>query len=270
MLKISIVNFLISATVFFVFYGLSFRKELAKYWIPYIKLKKKIPSIRQLSIICITVYGISVVTITWLLQNLLASLMISVLPSLFPFIIFDIYKKYQTNKEQQQVTSLVMVLSKWSLLKNDLIYCLKKASFSDLKNPVKGKIKTAYLRINTGMTIDKALNLLEDEAFGDNLKYLVKNIRFSAKKGGDLSALFKSAEEQYFAIDEELFKRKISSFRDQITIYCLMLFVIVLAIWFISNDKRVMTFYLETGMGQNFIGLFCLMYALATLLVVRK
>ncbi len=270
MQKISIVTLLINATIFCFFYVLSVRKELAKFWTTYMSQKRKTPSIKQLMIICVTIYGISVVSITLSLQNLLASLMISVLPSLFPFIIFDIYKKYQTNKEQQQVTSLVMVLSKWSLLKNDLIYCLKKASYSDLKNPVKAKIQTAYLRINTGMAIDQALNLLEEEAFGENLKYLVKNIRFSAKKGGDLSALFKSTEEQYFAIDEELFKRKISSFRDQITIYCLMLFVIVMAVWFISNDSRVMAFYFGTGMGQNFIGLFCLMYALATLLVVKK
>lgn len=270
MLKINITTLIINASVFCFFYGLSFKDEVAKFWTLYKSQKKKVLSKKYLIIICLVIYGISVISITLILHNLLASLMISVLPSLFPFIIFDIYIKYQTSKEQQQVTSLVMVLSKWSLLKNDLIYCLKKASFSDLKNPIKANIKTTYLRINTGMAIDQALNILEEEAYGENLKYLVKNIRFSAKKGGDLSALFKSTEEQYFAIDEELFKRKISSFRDQITIYCLMFFVIAMAIWFISNDSRVMSFYLGTNLGQNFIGLFCLMYALATLLMVRK
>jgi Flp pilus assembly protein TadB len=178
--------------------------------------------------------------------------------------------QYYTEKEQQQVTELVMILSKWSLVKNDLIYCIRKACESDLKNPIKRLLHDTYIRISSGMSMEKALLQLEEDAFGDNLKYLVKNIKFSAKKGGDLSTLFKNTEEQYFKIDEELFKRKISSYRDQITIYLVMIMVLVIALWFITRDASVYAFYVKTILGQNLIGLFCVMYCGGVILTVKK
>jgi len=216
------------------------------------------------------VYILFTILIYTIIKNPLASILISFLPSIIPYIIYDVIYQYNMEKEQKQVTMLVALLSKWSLVKNDLIFCIKKVGESDIKNPIRKLMSETYIRINSGMSTEKALHQLEKEAFGDNLKYLVKNIKFSAKKGGNLVTLFKNAEEQYFKIDEELFKRKISSYRDQITIYVVMVFVLLIGVWFISRDSSVYMFYLQTSLGQNLIGVFCVMYCLGVVLTVKK
>ncbi|MBN2851545.1 MAG: type II secretion system F family protein [Clostridia bacterium] len=266
----SIGLFFISIILFFIVYCVSYDHTIKEKLNMVAKIQFSSISKVNLLIVCFVFYVSSGIMIFLFINNILAAFLISFIPGIIPFLIYDIIYSYLLEKEQKQVTELIMTLSKWSGVRNDLIFCFKKACESDLRNPIKKLINTAYVRINSGMNIDRALLKFEQEAFGENLRYLIKNIRFSAKKGGNLSKFFRNAEEQYFKIDEEMFKRKISSYQDQMTIYAVMVAVLVIGFWFISQDSRVYSFYLETRTGQNLIGMFCLMYCIGVYLTVKK
>ena len=262
--------FMVNMAVFFIVFCIFYDNQI----------KNKILSIRKFEIYninfkiiviaCLILYIISFILIYISIKNVFAVVLMSLLPTLLPYIIYDIILQAMLEKEQKQVTVLVMILAKWSLVRNDLIYCIKKACESDIKNPIKRLVNRTYIRINSGMNPIKALEVLEKEAFSENFKYLVKNIQFSAKKGGNLSLFFKSAEKQYFLVDEELYKRKISSYRDKVTIYIVMISVLLIAVIFISKEQRIVEFYFKTMLGQNLIGIFCFMYCVGILLTVKK
>jgi len=263
------VIFITNVFVFFVVYCILYNKQIKK---SILQIKKfEIYQINYKIIIstCIAVYLSIFILIYISMGNIFASIFISFLPALIPYIIFDIIIQALREEEKKQITQLVMILAKWSIVRNDLIFCIRKVCESEIKNPTKRLINRTYIRINSGMNPIKALQIMEKEAFSDNFIYLIKNIGFSAKKGGNLSLFFRNAEKQYFQIDEELYKRKISSYRDRVSIYIVMVGVLLIAFAFISKEPRIFEFYLKTQLGQNLTGIFCFMYCIGILLTIK-
>ncbi|MFO7612243.1 MAG: hypothetical protein R6W99_07155, partial [Clostridia bacterium] len=178
--------------------------------------------------------------------------------------------RVKEEKEAGQITFFLMTMSKWSGIKNDLVYCLKKTDEAGLGNPIGRMIRTTLGRIYSGMEPSSAFGLLENEVYGEEMRYLVKNIRFSAEKGGSLQDLFKGMEEQYFKIDEECFKRKISTLRDRLAVYMTILMVMASGIWFIGGNPAARQFYTGTFQGNMLLLGFVVLFAASVAFVLGK
>ncbi|MDX1359619.1 MAG: hypothetical protein R3232_12365, partial [Clostridia bacterium] len=177
------------------------------------------PGSRTVFVIC----GLSYVAGTWILfgvvGGIVPAMVLGIIPAVGAYAAVDLVERIREDRETRQITYFLMTMSKWSGVKNDLVYCLRKTDETQLKNPLGKLVKNTLGRIYGGMEPAIALTLLEQESYGPDMRYLVRNIRFSAEKGGDLSRLFRGMEEQFFKIDEEFFKRRISTLRDRFAVY---------------------------------------------------
>jgi Flp pilus assembly protein TadB len=218
----------------------------------------------------ITVFTVSVLCINLLVNSIIAAISLAILPVLGLYSIIDISEKYIEDKEIKQITFFLMTMAKWSGVKNDLVYCLKKIGEIGMKKPLGPMVRTTLGRIYGGMTPSAAIGLLEKESRSDDLRYLVKNIRFAADKGGNLQKLFKGMEEQYFKIDEEYFKRKISTLRDRTAVYMTIFMVIGIGIWFIGSNPAAGTFYLNTLTGNLLLAAFVLVFVAGIMIMMKR
>jgi hypothetical protein len=75
-------------------------------------------------------------------------------------------------------------------------------------------------------------------------------------------------EKQFYKIDEEYNRRKISTYKDRLLIYFIMFAVIVIAYFFINLTPQIGDFYLRTLEGKLLLMVFSGMYALGFYLTV--
>lgn len=222
------------------------------------------------ALICCTVYAVSSITLNLIVHSVIAALAIGLLPVIGLYSVIDLTERYREDMEIKQISFFLMTMAKWSGIKNDLVYCLKKTKETDMKNPIGAMINTTLGRIYGGMTPVAAFSLLEKESRSEDMRYLVKNIRFSAEKGGSLQMLFKGMEEQYFKIDEEFFKRKISTLRDRIAVYITIFLVIGTGIWFIGSNPAASMFYMKTINGNLLLAAFTMVFGAGIMVMIKR
>jgi hypothetical protein len=220
--------------------------------------------------LCLVIFTASAYGFFISTESIILSLALGAITASLPYTAYDIYRNIAEEREQRQITILLMVLAKWSTVRNDLIYCLQKADKSSLKKPVCRIIGNAVSRIGKGMDPVKAMDIMESEGYGESFRYVVRNIRNSVIKGGDLMQLFKNLEEQFFRISEELYKRKISTLKDRTAVYLSVFMVFGTGYYFLWGNPRVYDFYFNTAAGKNLLGVFCLMFLLAGMLFLRR
>lgn len=229
-----------------IFKEINIRHKLMELRKPFIKL----PSKTTIIIICLFVYILAFIIISEISGNKTLAVAIGIFPAAVMFSALDLFSRFMEKRETSQITYFLMNMAKWSCVKNDLVYCLDKTNSSGIRGPMGKLVKNALGRIYTGMDISAAIQLMETEALSEDMRYLARNIRFAAEKGGDLRKLFKGMEEQFFMIDEEYFKRKISTLRDRMAVYLMMIMVLVAAIWFIASNPVAQEFYTGNAIGQ--------------------
>ncbi len=230
---------------------------------------RRISPQKLIKLVCMIVYVISLFIFSAFINSFLIVLTISIMPVIVVYAVMDIISRMIKDRERKQITFFIMTMSKWSSIKNDLIYCLKKTSESKMKKPMGAIVENVIGRIYSGMTPKNAIELMEKEARSDDLKYLASNIRFAAEKGGNLSQLFKSMEEQYFRVDEEYYKRKISTLRDRIVVYMTILIVAIGGTWYVTQNVAARDFYLTTTNGNLFLMIFTLIFGAGVLVMLK-
>lgn len=199
-----------------------------------------------------------------------AAISISVLPAFCVYGAFDMVSRARQNKESCQITYFLMTMSKWSAVRNDMVFCLRKTSEAGIERPLGTLVDRTLGRINGGMDIIKAFSILEKESSSEDMRYLSRSIRFAAEKGGNLHKLFTGMEQQYFRIDEETFKRKISTVRDRGAVYITVIIVIATAFWFLLNNPTAGEFYLNTSFGNSLLLVFSAVFAAALLFMTGR
>ena len=220
--------------------------------------------------LCFAVFLMTAISFSIFIKSIMAAIALGLLPVIGVYSLIDITERYWEDREMKQITFFLMTMAKWSSVKNDLVYCLKKTSESNMKKPLGTMVTTTLGRIYGGMTPGAAFGLLEEESRSEDFQYMIKNIRFAAEKGGNLQKLFKSMEEQYFKIDEEYFKRKISTLRDRIAVYVTIFMVIGTGIWFIGNNSVAGTFYLRTLNGNMLLIAFVLVFGAGIMVMMKR
>ncbi|MFO7636804.1 MAG: type II secretion system F family protein [Clostridia bacterium] len=221
-------------------------------------------------VLCAGVFLFTGTLLNMSLDHVFASFALSLVPASIPYVILDIRSNYRAEREQKQIVSLLMLLSRWSCVKNDLMFCLQKAAEAGLKKPLGETVGNAVARIRGGMETEEAMGLMENESLGEDFRYVVKNIRIAALKGGDISHLFQNLEEQFFRISEETYKRKISTFRDRVFVYVVILLVLWVGFVLVAQNPSASQFYLGTPIGKNLAGAFGMVFFLTGMLYLRK
>jgi hypothetical protein len=199
---------------------------------------------------------------------ILTSVSVALMPAVLPYVVHDIYKNVMYAKEQKSIVDLLLLLSKWSAVKNDVVFCLNKADRSNLKQPLKRLIYDACNRISKGMGVSDALSIFEKEAQSEELRYVMMNIRYAYEKGGDLYSIFKSMENQFFKLDEEIYRRKISTSKDRYAVYATILLVLVTFYYFVFKNESVRSFYMSTDSGKLYLALFAFLFFLGTITTI--
>ncbi|MDX1357382.1 MAG: hypothetical protein R3232_00985 [Clostridia bacterium] len=195
------IYFLIYLILFFVGYIVFYNIKIRDKILGWKNIRRKKLGYRDIALSGIAVYSVASILFAGLLNSLIAALAAALLPVIGICSVLDIAGKRIEDREMKQITFFLMTMAKWSSVKNDLVYCLKKTDEAEMKKPVGSMIKTTLGRIYGGMVPAAAIGLAEKEAQSEDMRYLIKNIKFAAEKGGNLQLLFKGMEEQYFRID---------------------------------------------------------------------
>jgi Flp pilus assembly protein TadB len=212
----------------------------------------------------------SFILIHILFHNIIISASIALLPSFALYAVTDVVFRMRKQQEKAQITRLLTSMAKSSLVRNDMVYCFGKTLETGIEKPTHTLIEKAVGRINGGMDIILAIRHIESECKSEEMKYMFRNIRFAAEKGGNLRNLFTSMEKQFFMIDEEFFKRKISTSRDRTAVYFTVLMVIASAVWFLVKNSTAGEFYIHTGFGNSLLLIFSIAFSLALVLMFRE
>ncbi|MBN1622995.1 MAG: hypothetical protein JXN10_02785 [Clostridia bacterium] len=215
-------------------------------------------------------FVLSFIIFSIILGSTAAALSISIIPAFCVYGAFDMISRARQSREAGQITYFLMTMSKWSAVRNDMVFCLKKTTEAGIEKPVGVLLERTLGRINGGMDIIRAFSLLEEESSSEDLRYLSRSIRFAAEKGGNLQKLFTGMEQQYFRIDEETFKRKISTVRDRGAVYLTVIIVIATAFWFLLSNPTAGEFYLYTSFGNYLLMAFSAVFATALIFMTGR
>lgn len=251
---------------FIIFKNVNLRQKIIGYGrrLPKINIKTKAV------ILAFIVFIGSFILINTLFRNIIFSTALSLLPAFAVYAVMDVVGRMQGQREKSQITSLLTSMAKWSSVRNDIVYCLGKTIETGIENPAGTLIAKAMGRINGGMDIIMAIRHMESECKSEDMKYMFRNIRFAAEKGGNLRKLFTSMEKQFFMMDEEFFRRKISTSRDRTAVYATVLMVIASAVWFLAKNPTAGEFYINTGFGNSLLLIFSIVFSVALMLMFRE
>ncbi|OQY10663.1 MAG: hypothetical protein B6I28_00640 [Fusobacteriia bacterium 4572_132] len=93
--------------------------------------------------------------------NIVVALTFSVLISLMPIIVLDIYKKYLDMKIRKQLVNFISTMNRWCQVKEDIFFCFEKTYLTKIGNPLNRYIFEFLTQVNMGMDIADALKILE-------------------------------------------------------------------------------------------------------------
>lgn len=197
-----------------------------------------------------------------------SSMLISAVISLIPIFILDLLARYNAETVRKTLSEYISVLNRWCSVKEDIIYAFEKSLDSGIGEPLHTFIRDMVIQVNRGMDTSEALDMLQLKVDNPQFEDFIINVKQSIKNRGDIRKLLTNLEDQFYKIDEEYNRRRISTYKDRMTIYLVMFGVIVTAYLFIKSAAKVEAFYMGTLEGKLLLMIFCGMYALGFYLTV--
>lgn len=190
------------------------------------------------------------------------ALVISLLISLLPLFGLDLLARYNSEMVRKKLSEYISVLNRWCSVKEDIIYAFEKSLGSGVGEPLQTFIRDMVIQVNRGMSPEEALDILQAKVDNAQFRDFVLNIKLSMRHRGDIIKLLSNLENQFYRIDEEYNRRKISTYKDRALIYFIMASVLAFVFIFIRFSEQVAGFYLHTVEGKLLLMVFSGMYAL--------
>lgn len=230
-------------------------KSNIRHYIPFLNL----PVLLAISaILFIVVYR----PVFKLLEFIPSAIVISAVISLIPLFALDLLSRYNSETVRKKLSEYISVLNRWCSVKEDIMYAFEKSLSSNIGEPLQTFIRDMVIQVNRGMDPSEALDLLQKKVDNPQFRDFVINIKLSLRHRGDMIKLLSNLESQFYRIDEEYNRRRISTYRDRMLIYFIMFAVLAAAYFFISFTPQVGNFYLHTMEGKLLLMVFSGMYAL--------
>lgn len=210
--------------------------------------------------ISLLVFVISYIFIYRFLKFSISSFIISGIFFFIPFIILEIMGSYNSDYTRRKLGYLISILRQWIDVKEDIIYAFEK-SISSIGEPLRRYIRDMTVQVRRGMDPQDALDLLQMKIGNPQFTDFILNIKQNIRYRGDLKVLLCNMEGQFYKLEQEFNKRKISTFWDKIYIVMAMIFVIIIAFMLIRSNPKALNFYTNTTPGKLYLTLFAALYA---------
>jgi hypothetical protein len=117
------------------------------------------------------------------------------------------------------------------------------------------------IQVTRGIEPVEALEILQMKVDNPQFRDFVINVRQNLKYRGDIRKLLAKLEDQFYKIEEEYNRRRISTYRDRLLIYFVMFAVLFAGFVFLRMNPQVESYYLKTFAGKSLLTLFSLLYA---------
>lgn len=188
-------------------------------------------------------------------------IIISFLFSLIPVLALDLMARYNSELIRRRLAEFISVLNRWCSVKEDIFYAFEKSVDSGIGEPLKTFIRDMVIQVRRGIEPVEALEILQLKVDNVQFKDFVVNIKQSIKHRGDIIKLLENLETQFYKIEEEYNRRRISTYRDRMLVYFVMFAVLFIAYFFIKSNPQIEQFYLFSTQGKSLLTLFCILYA---------
>lgn len=181
--------------------------------------------------------------------------------SLIPVFLLDLLGRYNSEAVRRRLAEFISVLNRWCAVKEDIFYAFERSVESGVGEPLRTFVRDMTIQVKCGIDPMEALDLLQmkvDNAqFGDFIINIKQNIKFR----GDIRKLLTNMEMQFYKLEEEYNRRKISTYKDRLLIFVLMFCVLFTGYFFLKFNPRVEAYYLATMEGKALLAFFTLLFA---------
>ena len=197
-----------------------------------------------------------------LLRFFPSSVVISGIISIIPLFALDLLSRYNSEMVRKRLSEYISILNRWCSVKEDIMYAFEKSLGSNVGEPLQSFIRDMVIQVNRGMDTSDALDMLQMKVDNPQFRDFIVNIKLSLRHRGDIIKLLTNLENQFYKIDEEYNRRKISTYKDRLLIYFIMFAVLITAYFFMNFTPQIGEFYLNTLQGKLLLTVFSGMYAL--------
>ena len=194
---------------------------------------------------------------------------VSLLFSLIPLFILDIMGKYNCEIIRKRLAEFISVLNRWCAVKEDIFYAFEKSVDSGIGEPLRTFIRDMVIQVNRGVDPLEALDILWVKVDNIQFRDFIINIKQNIKHRGDIRKLLFNMEEQFYKIEEEYNRRKISTYIDRMLLYIIMFAVLFTGYFFLRSNPLVREFYIDTTQGKLLLTLFAVLYSCGLYMIAR-
>lgn len=191
-----------------------------------------------------------------------STVVISLLLTLILPFSLDLMARYNSEVVRKRLAEFISVLNRWCSVKEDIFYAFERSVNSGIGEPLKTFVRDMVIQVNRGIEPIEAMNMLQIKVDNAQFRDFIINIKQNIRHRGDIIKLLTNLENQFYKIEEEYNRRKISTYKDRMLIYFVMFAVLLMAYFFMQNNIQIERFYLTTMQGKMLLTFFCLLYSL--------
>lgn len=229
-------------------------KSNIRHYIPFM-------NIYLLLIIIVVIFAVIYRPIYMMLEFFPSATVISGIISIVPLFALELLSRYNSEVVRRDLSEYMSILSRWCSVKEDIMYGFEKSLGSSISEPLRTFIRDMVIQVNRGMDPANALDILQMKVDNAQFRDFIINIKLSMKNRGDIVKLLSNLESQFYKIDEEYNRRRISTYKDRMLIYIIMFGVLAIAYFFISYTPQINDYYLHTMNGKLLLMAFSGLYA---------
>lgn len=250
---------------------MSLTEKIELYLIDKSNIRHYIPFMNfyTLILLCLVIYVLVFGQVYKILHFIPSTSVVCCLFSLIPVFILDLMGRYNSEKIRRKLAEFISVLNRWCSVKEDIFYAFEKSIDSGIGEPLKTFITEMVIQVNRGIDPVEALDILQMKVDNPQFGDFIINIKQNIKHRGDIRKLLDNLEDQFYKIEEEYNRRRISTYKDRFLIYIVMFAVLLISYYFINANSKVKEFYLYTLEGKSLLTLFCILYAIGFYLSFR-
>lgn len=225
-------------------------------------IRKHIPFFSSpiLILICIILFLVSSFNIYKFTRYVPSAFVLGSLIAAVPFFALDYMARYNAEKIRMKLAGFISVLNRWCLVKEDIFYAFEKSVDSGIGEPLATYINETVIQVNRGVDPSIALNMLQGKVDNHQFRDFIQNIKQNVKHRGNIVMLLNNLEIQFYKVEEEYNRRKISGYKDKILIYFIMVAVWIIGFIFLKINTQVEHFYTTTTTGKLLFTLFSVLY----------
>jgi len=250
---------------------LSLAEKAEMYLINKSNIRRYIPffNVHVLTFLCLAIFTAVFQPVYKMLYFIPSTAVVCALVSLIPVFALDILGRYNSEKIRRRLADFIAVLNRWCAVKEDIFYAFEKSVGSGIGEPLNTFIKEMTIQVKRGIDPVEALELLQMKVDNAQFKDFIVNIKQSVRSAGDIRKLLSNLEAQFYKIEEEYNRRKISLYKDRLALYVAMFAVLFIGFYFLRHNPEVREYYLGTLESKSLFALLSMLYAAGAFLSTR-